>query len=155
MLYTHQLEWSLSKRMKKDEHRRAGILVLMELTPSQRNTSSVGVIEAVAKRVSLSSNLVSISSSCPCFDSKNLTVSSVFCISGIELRNLCICFIRFTSMNLYFLSQRLELGGRVREHFVEFAESSRDIVGGGEEVFYFVDERSAWDASRVGVAKDN
>ena len=58
-------------------------------------------------------------------------------------------------MNLYFLSQRLCFGGRVREHFVELAESGRDVVGGGEEVFYFVDERSAWDASRVGVAKDN
>ena len=58
-------------------------------------------------------------------------------------------------MNLYFLSQRLYSGGRVREHFVEFAESGRDVVGGGEEVFYFVDERGAWDAARVGVAKDN
>ena len=38
-----------------------------------------------------------------CFSSRNLTVSNVFCISGMELRNRCICFIRFTSMNLYFL----------------------------------------------------
>lgn len=88
-------------------------------TPSQRYTVSVGGIDAVAYNVSLSSNRVSNSSSDSyhqlgvqgtgmetCFDSKNLTVSRVFCISGIELRSRCNCFNRLTSMNLYFLASQ-------------------------------------------------
>lgn len=127
----------------------------MTFAPSHRYTSSVGGTSAFAKRVSLSSNVVSMGSASVPLVLRKRTVSSVFWMSGILSFSPAARRCVFACMNWYFLAHcvRLDFDWSewrcVRDHLFEAVDGAFDFGAVGDIVLNAIDERRLRNASWV------